>query len=495
MDENQQRDIGMISLKYVAQKISPAWVASDGNFDKYQVPLPEFYDRDYGVAFETPVCYAERLIGFDDDGNKFLFRHLCTFLVCFGGLIAVYQLANRRFRDWRLGLLAALWLLLSPRLFADSFYNDKDAVFMAVFAIATNTAVRFLLRPTVGRAMAAAVVCAITIDVRIMGVLIPLATVALLVWRGLRAEVRWARVAGLGLLYVGLLAGVVVALWPYLWEAPLDNFLQAFKNMSAFRWGGTVLYRGELVAATALPWHYIPVWMGITTPVFYLAAGLLGLGLVVKHLVRHHWRLWRDEQGMQDFLFLGLFLGPLLAVIVLHSVLYDGWRQLYFIYPPFILLALRGWVAAARWRPRWAGWPKALYGATALSMLLTAVQMVRDHPLQNVYFNLLVGPNAGERFEIDYWGVGYRNDLEYIVKHDPRPTIKVFAPGPSPASFNRLMLPSAQRDRLLFVEVPDSADYFVTNYRGHPNPYPYDFEVHQVRADGRRVHSVFRLRW
>ena len=103
MDENQQRDIGMISLKYVAQKISPAWVASDGNFDKYQVPLPEFYDRDYGVAFETPVCYAERLIGFDDDGNKFLFRHLCTFLVCFGGLIAVYQLANRRFRDWRLG--------------------------------------------------------------------------------------------------------------------------------------------------------------------------------------------------------------------------------------------------------------------------------------------------------------------------------------------------------------------------------------------------------
>ena len=495
IDENQQRDTGMITLKHVAQKMAPAWVASDGDFDKYQVPLAEYYDRDYGMAFETPLCLAERLLGYDDGGDKFLFRHLCTFLVCFGGLIAVYQLGARRFRDWRLGLLAALWLLLSPRLFAESFYNDKDAVFMAMFAIATNTGVRLLLRPTWGRAVAHALLCALTIDVRIMGILLPLATVALLAWRGVRGEVRWARVAGIGALYMGLLAGLVVLMWPYLWPAPLDNFLAAFENMRNFRWGGVVLYQGAMVAATDLPWHYPLVWMGITTPLLYLAAGLLGLGLGLRHLVRQRWRLWHNEQSLQDLLFLGLFAGPLLAVILLHSVLYDGWRQLYFVYPPFLLLALRGWVAAARWRPRWTRWPQALYAATALSMLLTAAQMVRDHPLQNVYFNLLAGPNVGERFEMDYWGLGFRQDLEYIAAHDVRPKIKVFAQGPSSADFNRLLLPPHQRERLLFVEQPDSADYLVTNYRWHPEPYPYDFEVFQLRVDGRRVHSVFRLRW
>ena len=56
MDENQQRDIGMISLKYVGQMVNPAWVLADHDFDKYNVPLGQFYDRDYGVAFETPVC-------------------------------------------------------------------------------------------------------------------------------------------------------------------------------------------------------------------------------------------------------------------------------------------------------------------------------------------------------------------------------------------------------------------------------------------------------
>jgi hypothetical protein len=57
------------------------------------------------------------------------------------------------------------------------------------------------------------------------------------------------------------------------------------------------------------------------------------------------------------------------------------------------------------------------------------------------------------------------------------------------------MLPAAQRDRVRIVQNPEEADYFITNYRWHPEPYPYNFEVFQLRADGRRVHSVFKLRW
>ena len=500
IDENQQRDIGMISLKHVGQLVAPDWVAADHDFDKYNTPLGEFYDRDYGVAFETPVCLAERLLGIEDGGNKFRFRHLCTFLVCFGGLIAVYQLARRRFADWRLGLLAALWLLLSPRLFAESFYNDKDAVFMALFAVATNTGVRLLLRPTWRRAAWHALACAVAIDVRIMGILVPLMTLGLLAWRGLRGDTPWRQLLAVTGLYLTLLWVTVVALWPYLWAAPLDNFLAAFEHMKTFRWGGVVLYFGNMVAATDLPWHYPLVWPGITTPVLYLAAGLLGVGLIGRQLVRNRWRLWQNEQGLQDVMFLGLFVGPLLAVIVFRSVLYDGWRQLYFIYPAFLLVGLRGWVAAGCWRPsqarwpRWAAWPRILYVGTGLCLLATAAQMVRDHPLQNVYFNLLAGSNVGERFEMDYWGLGYRQDLEYIVSHDGRAKIKCFAPMPSPADFNRLLLPPEHRDRLVFVEQPDSADYFLTSYRWHPDNYDYPFEVFQIRADGRRVHSVFRLR-
>ncbi|MDB5234453.1 MAG: hypothetical protein JWR44_1446, partial [Hymenobacter sp.] len=305
VDENQQRDTGMISLKHVAQKVNPTWVKNDPEFDRYNVPLAEYYDRDYGVAFETPVSFLERLLRFNDIRQKFLLRHLLTFLVSFGGLIAVYQLAARRFHDWRVGLLAAGWLLLSPRLFAESFYNDKDAVFMAMFAIATNTGVRMLLRPTAKRVFWHALACAITIDVRIMGVLLPMATVGLLIWRGVRGEVTWPRAVGALAAYGVLATGLVVAFWPYLWPAPLTNFLTAFHNMQVFRWGGDVLYMGKMIPATAIPWHYAPVWMGITTPLLYVAMALLGIGLVVRKLVRQRWRLWADENQMQDLLFLG----------------------------------------------------------------------------------------------------------------------------------------------------------------------------------------------
>jgi hypothetical protein len=91
---------------------------------------------------------------------------------------ALYQLARRRFGDWRLGLLGALLLVLSPRLFAEFFYNDKDVVFMAFFVIATNTSVAFVARPSWRRAAWHALACAFAIDARIMGVLLPIATLA-----------------------------------------------------------------------------------------------------------------------------------------------------------------------------------------------------------------------------------------------------------------------------------------------------------------------------
>ena len=495
VDENQQRDTGMVSLKYVGQILNPAWVAADKEFERYNVPLAQYNDCDYGVAFETPVSYLERVLHYNDIRDRFLLRHLCTFLVCFGGLIAVYQLAARRFRDWRVGLLAALWLLLSPRLFADFFYNDKDAVFMALFAISINTGVLFLLRPTARRLCWHALACAITIDVRIMGILVPLATVAMLLWRGIRGEERWSRVLGAGIGYSALVCPLIVLFWPYLWANPLENFLAAFHNMSVFRWGGSVLYQGELILATEIPWHYAPVWIGITTPLLYLAMGLLGIGLVVRQVVKQRWRLWANDQQLQDFMFLGLSVAPLVAVVALHSVLYDGWRQLYFVYPAFLLLAVRGWLAAMQWRPRWAAWPRVLGAATALAMLVIAAQMVHDHPLQNLYFNALAGRRVAERFEVDYWGLGYQQDLAYIAAHDPRPVITVYSPPPSPAPMARMMLPDGQRERVLLIESPDTADYFITNYRWHPQAYPYPNEIHQLRADGRRVHSVFRLRW
>jgi len=141
-----------------------------------------------------------------------------------------------------------------------------------------------------------------------------------------------------------IVASVFVRLmWPYLWHHPLDHLLEAFNNMAHFRWGGAVRYMGALIPAGAVPWHYTFTWISITTPLLYLALFVVGVYATFSQIVARGMKLWQDDGEFQDIVFLGLFFAPILAVMQFHSVLYDGWRQLYFVYPAFLLLATKGW--------------------------------------------------------------------------------------------------------------------------------------------------------
>lgn len=122
-DEPIQRNTGMVTLSHLWENVAPTFITGghELKIPGYQnTPLALYQDRDYGVAFETPVALLERLLQLEGPRNVFMFRHLVTFLVFVGGVFAVFRLAERRFSDWRIGLLAALFLVISPRFFAES---------------------------------------------------------------------------------------------------------------------------------------------------------------------------------------------------------------------------------------------------------------------------------------------------------------------------------------------------------------------------------------
>jgi len=319
---------------------------------------------------------------------------------------------------------------------------------------------------------------------------------ALLVSRGLRGDFSSRKLWCSGLTYFGLLLVFITVMWPYLWEAPLNNFAQAFDNMAHFRWDGEVLYRGKMVRSTQLPWHYVPVWIGITTPPLYLLAFGVGLVAIGGQLIRSGWRLYRCDEEWQDLLCLAMALGPVGAVIVLHSVMYDGWRQLYFIYPAFMLVVVRGLVAVWQWQSARRYWRVAVTSLVAVSLLFTVGQMVWLHPFEHVYFNVFAGrKNLERRYELDYWCLSYRQGLEWIVRHDDRPQIHVDCSlCKIPGELNSLLLPIADRKRIVIESNATQADYVMTNYRVHPLNYEYPHEVTRVFAGDLRILSVFRLR-
>ena len=503
-DEEIQRITGEVSLLYIFQKLpldiqqrllpphAAALLAQKGPY----VQLRNWHDRDYGVAFELPASALERGLHLHTPRQFFLLRHLLNFLVCFGGFIAFYALAARRFTSWRVALLGTLLLLLSPRLFADNFYNSKDAVFLALFTLAVAAAVPLLERPTRRRALVAAAAGALAIDVRLMGVLVPAATLAFIGWRALGGQYRGQPHLPLLLAaYLVVLAGLVVLGWPFLWEAPLGNFLLAWHNMSHFRWYESVLYQGQLVKGSLLPWHYVPVWILLTVPLLYLLFFGVGTSVIVATVTKR--RGWLcTEAEWQDLFFLGLTLTPLAAVIALHSVLYNGWRQLYFLYPMLLLVALRGLVAAWRWQPAQGlgrrYWQPTLALGVAAALAVVAGRMVRLHPLENLYFNALAPSSVERHYETDYWGLGLRSGLEWVLQHDSRPKLRVSSNALPSTTLGWQMLPPTDQNRLVIANSAALADYYFDTF-AYPNPSPYRNPVHTIWADNVRVMDIYSL--
>jgi hypothetical protein len=499
-DEPADRLNAFVSAKYLALRLAPALARRQPRLA--DIPdLHQHRDADHGVLFMLPLVALEALMPGVDPAEWAYWRHLLGFFVFGAGVWATYRLGAARLGSWRWGLVGAALLVLSPRIFAEAFYNYKDLVFLALFALAMLTLTRWLRRPTLGRTLLHALATAAAIDVRTMGIAIVALTLGFggleLLSRPLRRKAFLATLA----LYLPVLAAAVVLGWPYLWEQPLTNFLAALRSFGQYQKALEVFYLGCFVPVQQLPWHYAPLWLAITTPLPYLLLFALGLVTVLRPWLATPLDWLRRARGRHDLLLLAWLGGPLLGVMVLHSHIYDGWRHLYFIYPAFILIALQGTQALWNWwqrQPRRSGrWRlgAAVAAALALGTAQVGWRLVAEHPFQYAYFSFLPGPVIERNFERDYWGVSVREGLAWVLAHDARPRVPVSMDERTAMTLqiSAKMLPPAQRARLAITSAAPGG-YFLSIHRWHTGPYPASAgrPVHTIRVGGAVILTVLR---
>lgn len=500
-DEPINRVNGIVSMQYVGEKLGVLPPADD-------IPkLHQYYDRDYSVIFEIPLLVAEKVFRLNSDEKSHLLypmRHLLTFLTFFMSVVFFYLTALYALKKQWIALLGSLFLILSPRIFAESFYNGKDIVCLSFFIISTYFLVRFIQRPDFKNTLWLTVLSAITINVRLTAVLIPALVVG---WGMIDVLIGYRRISQV-LFRVGrylVLTGLfTVAFWPFLWEAPLQNFIYAFQSMSRFRFDMDVLFWGQRLPAPALPRYYILAYTAITTPLLYLVLSFLGIGKVSSNIFKALADLkssLQTESLRYQLTFLALLVAPFCAVIALKSVLYDGWRQLYFTYGAFLLLSLYGVQAVVQWLSSNATFQKWTIGVVVVCCSWTAVWMFKNHPYQHAYFNILAPQPIEKQFDIDYWGLSYRQGLEWILAHDKRPKIKIIANLP-PGTHNLMMLRPEEKARLecqyIKPAVRDTlqtsalqCDYFLTEFRYHDTAAPYQKQLHEITVDRHRILAIY----
>lgn len=219
----------------------------------------------------------------------------------------------------------------------------------------------------------------------------------------------------------------------------------------------------------------------------------------MKLLLRNPIQFYLSKRN--DFIFIAWFFLPLVVVIGIRSILYDAWRQIFFVYPAFLILSLVGLTSLFEFiKLKFQGLSYKIINVTLIfiivfSLINTAQFMIKYHPYQNVYFNMVAGRDMEKiknNFELDYWGLSYRKALEYILKNDRGKIIKVFvANWPGKANFD--ILTSDDKKRLMYMENPEEAKYFLSNYRWHKEEYPLKEEFYSIKIDGTKIMVVYKI--
>ncbi|MGB8212212.1 MAG: phospholipid carrier-dependent glycosyltransferase [Anaerolineales bacterium] len=498
-DEQEQMEIGRVNYIYITNS-NPT--------------LLNFADRYYGPFFETPLW---RLTVNLPNPEMIYTRHLVIFLVFVFGVILLYVLAYRLFCNPWWSLITAILLVLSPRIFADSFYNSKDIPFLSFFTLAFLSMVwlvdiawmqkRWIVK--FGAAAFSALTCAIAVDIRLPGiVLIPFTSFLLIGIVSCRPN-RWKDVGILFVTYLILSIGFIILFWPILWHDPIHEFINAYVHMSHYPWYHTILYRGQFIKASNIPWHYIPTWILITTPLLQLGGFVLGiLGLVIvtgKGIFvnfPNSFRFYLNKitpDGLAWFAVLGWLVGPLATVIILHSVIYDAWRQMFFLYPAILLIAVYGMKTVYSQLSNVFKHPIGL-NILALVVLITGflepiVFTIRYYPFENVFFNVFAGNSTTLRqdFEQDYWGLSYKQGIDYILSHDPSNKIKIDISELPGKEYIHYMLTPEQASRLVLTPI-EKSNYFITTFRWHPQNYGYGPEYFSIKVRGTEIMAVYKLK-
>ena len=449
----------------------------------------------YGTLFDLPSAAIHRALGVD------LIRYR-PFLMAVSGILAIPAVAGigRIVRGERCAALSIAALVMMPQFVGQSFINCKDIPLATAFAWSCLLAMRLSRTSSWQNMLAAGCAVGAALSIRLNGGMLALAFIAALLgfgvvqrrpWRmPLQAIFRQVQRPAAAVVAVAVVAFVcLVAVWPYAHRHPFTSLVEAFRVADAFPESYAVLFAGQELDSSRLPWHYLPTMLVLTAPLTIVVPFLVGVGLAGTALARH----WRRPAAGPLFLLLLWVAFPIAYVIIRRPNIYDGVRHFLFVLPAAAVLAGIGleWVVTTVSR-HGRQWGVALIGGWVVA---TAPLLLTWHPYQYVFHNLLAGdrPTLHERFETDYWMTSYREAAEHmntLQARSDRPlglviganqySVICFAYYANPRMKMKYGLGLSEAPSL-----PEGSDYFVTIPRyGMWRNFPEARIAHEIRRCG-----------
>ena len=179
----------------------------------------------------------------------------------------------------------------------------------------------------------------------------------------------------------------------------------------------------------------------------------------------YYYDLWRGYNEKKDFFILFNFTFIIFYLSTSEIVLYNGWRQTYFINIFIIYIAIYAFYQIDL-NLKLKSIKKFQFVIVSLCLVFIIYKMIVYHPYQNIYFNNFFNKNAHEKFEVDYWGLSGKKFLEYIlILEKNKNLIKIGTAAYLPLERSTKLLSEKDRKKISIVgQNFQDADYLYTNF-------------------------------
>ena len=418
-------------------------------------------EKDHGVApylFFTPLLP----IGMVSAELLSILWHSYTYLLFFMGVVFLFFILKRLFKNDLVAFICALSYFFTPRMFADGLYNNKDMVLISFVFGMIYFGIRFIEKKNYKDAILLGIFAAFATNIKIIGLFV-FGMIGLFYLIHLTFHKKWSRKN----FFVGLTAiismfFIFTLITPAIWGSgkfDLFSYLEwCLSESSKFsRWNGSILFEGvtyHYSKGQTLPWYYLPKMILISTPPYLLLFFGVGIGFLVYSTIKKQKE--KDALNFYMWMILLCFLVPLLVAFATHVKLYNGWRHFYFLYASFFLIASYGIYRLLQIKKL----EKGVYIIVGLFLCFYVVKVGLTGIHNTAYYNIFVNhKDISEEYELDYYGVSARSVLKNMISNEKEDHIYIYgeAYGFNVLENNYLHLKKCEQERITILN--DLEDY------------------------------------
>ena len=421
------------------------------------------------------------LIKNSEKKNVYLFRHYVNFIIGFLTIILTYKISRIKFSR-NIALIISIFFMSTPIIVSNFNFNPNDIWFMFFVSLSTFCSLKLINKPDSKLLIfLLPLSLAFSINIRLVGIYIFFIFLIFYIYEKISLKKKLFNIS----IIVSLFIFITLLITPQLWNKPTIFLHLLFGQLKFQAIDVDIMFLGNLIKSSELPWYYLLVWIIISLPSLIICCFVGSLIIISKNFFK------KKFQVFEMFILMALVI-PIIAFCILKPNLFNGWRHFYFIFP-FILI-LSGFIL--NFFEKKIILKQLMILIVVINTILIGTWNFKNNPHQYIFFNL-PSKKFARNFELDYWGVSNLEALKYLLNMNTSERIHIANFKRSRADFSVNMLTKKQQHRIRFVKFngKEKIDYFINHINdGKNQSYYKDLGynlIKVIKSDGIVINSIY----